>query len=127
MFKVLLCIAADHNLWLLGLPPVFFGLAPLCASFSHCWVSALPSGCGWGGGGGWGLGSVVVGAVLAAAALVGARPGAGGGRGAAGAALLTVGMVGMHFTGMTAVTIIPDSSAIVPAALLSEGAMVVAA
>ena len=33
----------------------------------------------------------------------------------AGAGLLSIGIVGMHFTGMTAVTIIPDARVSVPA------------
>ena len=71
--------------------------------------------------------SILIGAVFAAAALYVARPGAGLSRQAAGGGLLTLGIVGMHFTGMTAVTIIPDVGIAVPANLMSDGVMVVAA
>jgi PAS domain S-box-containing protein len=71
--------------------------------------------------------SVVVGALFATAALFVARTGAGVRRQAAGAGLLSLGIVGMHFTGMTAVTILPDADVNVPASLMSDSAMVVAA
>jgi len=71
--------------------------------------------------------SVAVGAVLSAVALLTVRPGASAGRQAAGAVLLTLGIVAMHFTGMTAVTIVPDAGVRVPAEVMSVGAMVVAA
>ena len=71
--------------------------------------------------------SVLIGAVFAAAALYVARPGVGSWRQAAGGGLLTLGIVGMHFTGMTAVTIIPDANIRVPADILSDTVMVAAA
>jgi len=77
--------------------------------------------------GGYVAASVVVGALFAAAALLVARTAAGFRRQAAGAGLLSLGIIGMHFTGMTAVTILPDASVIVPASLMSDSAMVVAA
>jgi PAS domain S-box-containing protein len=73
------------------------------------------------------VGSVLVGAVFATAALFVARPGARLGAQAAGAVLLSLGIVGMHFTGMTAVTILPDSRIAVPPSLISDDAMVIAA
>jgi NO-binding membrane sensor protein with MHYT domain len=77
--------------------------------------------------GGYVAASVLIGAAFSAGALYIARPGADWRRQAAGAALLTLGIVGMHFTGMTAVTIVPDASIAVPADMMSEAAMVVAA
>jgi signal transduction histidine kinase/ActR/RegA family two-component response regulator len=71
--------------------------------------------------------SVLIGAILSAAALYVARPGADWRHRIAGAALLTLGIVGMHFTGMTAVTIVPDPSIAVPAEIMSDAAMVIAA
>ncbi|WP_293905542.1 PAS domain S-box protein [Phenylobacterium sp.] len=73
------------------------------------------------------LASVLVGAAFATLALCVARTGAGPRRQAIGAGLLTLGIVGMHFTGMTAVTIAPDPGVAVPASLMSDGVMVVAA
>jgi PAS domain S-box-containing protein len=69
--------------------------------------------------------SVVIGAVLATAALLAARPGSPPKRQLIGSGLLTLAIVGMHFTGMTAVTIVPDAGVIVPPSLLSIPAMVV--
>jgi PAS domain S-box-containing protein len=77
----------------------------------------------------WSLGyvaaSVLIGGAFAALALWIARPGAGWRRQAAGGGLLTLGIVGMHFTGMTAVTIIPNPTVVVPASLMSDAVMVV--
>ena len=64
--------------------------------------------------------SALVGAVLAGAALFVARPAVGPGRQVAAGGLLSLAIIGAHFTGMTAVTIIPDPSVIVPAALMSD-------
>ena len=64
--------------------------------------------------------SVVVGALLAGAALFVGRPGGGLKRQAAAGGLLSLAIIGMHFTGMTAVTIIPDSGIVVSAALMSD-------
>ncbi len=77
--------------------------------------------------GGYIFASVLIGAVLAAAALFVSRTAAPFKRQAIGAGLLTLGIVGMHFTGMTAVTIVPDRAVGVPASLMSDGAMVGAA
>jgi PAS domain S-box-containing protein len=71
--------------------------------------------------------SVAVGAVFSAGALLAARPGVNVGRQALGAALLTLGIVGMHFTGMTAVTIVPDASVRVPPEVMSDASMAIAA
>jgi PAS domain S-box-containing protein len=71
--------------------------------------------------------SMLIGTLLGAAALFVARPGASGRRQTAGAALLTLGIVGMHFTGMTGVTIIPDSTAVLSPAVMSGPMMGVAA
>jgi PAS domain S-box-containing protein len=71
--------------------------------------------------------SVLLGAAASAAALIAAPPGARSWRPAAGGALLTLGIVGMHFTGMTAVTIVPDARVTIPARLMSDGTMVIAA
>ena len=67
--------------------------------------------------------SVVAGAVFATAALVVGRPGVGLGRIGLAGGLLTLGIVGMHFTGMTAVTIIPDLRVSVPPSVISNPAM----
>jgi PAS domain S-box-containing protein len=66
------------------------------------------------------LASVAVGALLAGAALFTIRPGARFKRQAAAGGLLSLAVIGMHFTGMTAVTILPDPSVVVPAALMSD-------
>lgn len=71
--------------------------------------------------------SILVGAVLAGAALSVSGAGASLKRQGAGAALLMLGIVGTHFTGMTAVTVLPDPTIVVPASLISDGAMVIAA
>jgi len=76
---------------------------------------------------GYVVASVLVGAAFAAAALLTARAGSPPRRRAIGAGLLTLGIVGMHFTGMTAVTILPDLSVKAPADLMSNTAMAVAA
>jgi PAS domain S-box-containing protein len=73
------------------------------------------------------LASVVVGAGFAALALLAAPSGSRFRRQATGAALLSLGIVGMHFTGMTAVTILADSAVPVPHHLMSNASMVVAA
>jgi PAS domain S-box-containing protein len=70
--------------------------------------------------------SVVIGAALAACALLVARSGHGWRRQVAAGGLLTLAIVGMHFTGMTAVTIVPDARIVVPPTLLSNAGMVVA-
>jgi PAS domain S-box-containing protein len=66
------------------------------------------------------LASVAIGALLAGAALFVARPGARFKRLTGAGGLLSLAVVGMHFTGMAAVTILPDPSIIVPAALMSD-------
>jgi PAS domain S-box-containing protein len=71
--------------------------------------------------------SVVIGAVFASAALFVARPRAGLLLQVAGGGLLSLAIVGMHFTGMSAVTILPDSGIAVPASLMSDGVMIIAA
>jgi PAS domain S-box-containing protein len=73
------------------------------------------------------LASVLVGAAFATGALVVGRANARAGRQGVAAVLLSLGIVGMHFTGMTAVTIVPDAGVAVPASMMSDGAMVVAA
>jgi PAS domain S-box-containing protein len=70
--------------------------------------------------------SVLVGAVFAAAAIAVAGRGAHGRNQALAAGLLSLGIVGMHFTGMTAVTIIPVGGMFVPASLMSNAVMVTA-
>jgi PAS domain S-box-containing protein len=68
--------------------------------------------------------SVLIGTLMAAAALFMARPGSPVKRQAIGAAMLTLAIVGMHFTGMSAVTILPDAGVAVPANLMSDSSMV---
>jgi PAS domain S-box-containing protein len=72
-------------------------------------------------------GSVLIGAICAAAALYVARPGARLWRQAMGGGLLSLGIIGMHFTGMSAVTIVPNPNIAVPPLLMSDGVMVIAA
>jgi signal transduction histidine kinase len=67
--------------------------------------------------------SVLIGALASAAALSVAPPASSRVRQWGGAVLLTLGIVGMHFTGMAAVTIAPDSSLTVPASLMSNPMM----
>ncbi|MDP3801404.1 ATP-binding protein [Brevundimonas sp.] len=68
--------------------------------------------------------SVLIGAAFAGAALYVSHPGSGWRRQASAAGLLTLGIVGMHFTGMTAVTIVPDFDIPVPASMMSDPMMV---
>ncbi len=77
--------------------------------------------------GGYVAASVLIGGLFAAIALYIARPGSDLKRQAIAGGLLTAGIVGMHFTGMAAVTIIPNSRIAVPASLMSDPMMVVAA
>jgi PAS domain S-box-containing protein len=67
--------------------------------------------------------SVFIGALFGTGALVVAKPGDRFRRQAAAAALLTLAIVGMHFTGMTAITIRPDPTVVVPANLFSDTVM----
>ncbi|HUO22765.1 MAG TPA: MHYT domain-containing protein [Caulobacteraceae bacterium] len=71
--------------------------------------------------------SIVIGASLATAALTVARPAdrqpQALGRPMAGAILLMAAIAGMHFTGMAAVSIMPDPSISVPLSLLSAEQM----
>jgi signal transduction histidine kinase/ActR/RegA family two-component response regulator len=69
--------------------------------------------------------SVVVGSAIAAAALWVAGPARTWRSQAAGGGLLTLAIVALHFTGMGAVTIVPDLSVEVPAQLIESGPMVV--
>ncbi|MDP3175928.1 MAG: PAS domain S-box protein [Phenylobacterium sp.] len=70
--------------------------------------------------------SVAVGGLLASAALLVAHSRSGVASRVGSAGLLTLAIVGMHFTGMTAVTVVPDSSVRVPATLMSTAVMVAA-
>lgn len=65
-------------------------------------------------------GSVALGAVLAFPALLVAAPGDGWRRRIAAGLILMSAIVAMHFTGMTAVTILPDPSVRSPASLLPD-------
>ena len=71
--------------------------------------------------------SIVIGAMLGAAALWVGRPGAAAWRRFAAAGLLSLGIIGMHFTGMAAVAIRPDASVTASPAALPETAMAAAA
>jgi PAS domain S-box-containing protein len=73
------------------------------------------------------LASALVGAVFAASALLAVRTHAGLRNQGIAAGLLSMAIVGMHFTGMTAVTIVPDARVIVLASLMSDSEMVAAA
>ena len=64
------------------------------------------------------VGSVALGGLLAFPALLVAGPGALPPRRLLAGLILTAAIVAMHFTGMTAVTIVPDPSVAVPASLL---------
>jgi PAS domain S-box-containing protein len=77
--------------------------------------------------GGYVLASVLVGAFFSTVALLVGRTNANFRRQGMAAGLLSLGIVGMHFTGMTAVTILPDANVAVPASLMSNSAMVIAA
>jgi len=67
--------------------------------------------------------SILIGAVLSAVAMAVAHPGAALGRRVAAGGLLSLAIIGMHFTGMTAVTIAPDPSIRVSASMLSNTMM----
>jgi signal transduction histidine kinase/NO-binding membrane sensor protein with MHYT domain/CheY-like chemotaxis protein len=68
--------------------------------------------------------SVLMGALFSTAALFVARTGTEPKRQAAAAGLLTLAIVGMHFTGMAAVTIVPSIFIVVPASMLSDSVMI---
>jgi PAS domain S-box-containing protein len=70
------------------------------------------------------LASVAIGSVLTGAALLVARPRARWDRLAVAGGLLSLAVIGMHFTGMTAVTILPDPTVVIPAALMSDPVIV---
>jgi PAS domain S-box-containing protein len=67
--------------------------------------------------------SAVIGAAFGGLALLVGRPGSGHARQLGASALLVAGIAGTHFTGMTALTIIPDPRQAVPIDALSNGAM----
>ncbi len=71
--------------------------------------------------------SAVIGALLSAAALSISGPGSGRMAQLGGAGLLALGIVGMHFTGMSAVEILPFGGTVVPDSILSDGAMALCA
>ena len=73
------------------------------------------------------LASVLIGAAFAAVALHVAPPGSQRRPQSAAAMLLTLGIVAMHFTGMTAVTILPDPAVVLPPSLMSNAVMVACA
>jgi PAS domain S-box-containing protein len=64
--------------------------------------------------------SVALGALLAAPALLVAAPGCGWRRGVPAGVILTLAIVAMHFTGMTAVTIAPDPAIVQAPNLLPD-------
>jgi PAS domain S-box-containing protein len=67
--------------------------------------------------------SVLIGSTLSAGALYLARSGARVARHVAAAAMLGLAILGMHFTGMSAVSIAPDPTIAVSASLMSNGMM----
>lgn len=69
------------------------------------------------------LASVAVGASFATAALLTAQPGGRPWRRLAASGLLVAAITGMHLTGMTAITIVPDPGLRPPASVISEDAM----
>ena len=75
----------------------------------------------------WSLGYVIastlIGALLSAVAMALVQPGASLGKRVAAGCLLSLAIVGMHFTGMTAVTITPDPSVRIAASTLSNPMM----
>jgi signal transduction histidine kinase/NO-binding membrane sensor protein with MHYT domain len=71
--------------------------------------------------------SILIGAVLAPAALAVAWPGCSRRRSLAAAGLLCLGIAGLHFTAMAAFTILPAPGRVLPAALMSNDVMAVAA
>ena len=72
-------------------------------------------------------GSVALGALLASPSLVIAGPGDGWRRRALAGLILTTAIVAMHFTGMTAVTIVPDAAVVHPSSLLPDSILVACA
>ena len=68
--------------------------------------------------------SLLIGTLCGAAALLVSRPRASLERQIASGGLLSLAIVGMHFTGMTAVTIVPDAGMKVPESLISDAMMV---
>ncbi|MBS0295796.1 MAG: response regulator [Proteobacteria bacterium] len=78
----------------------------------------------------WSLGYVAVSVAVAVLMATAALAAAGSARSlrqqALGAGLFTLAICGMHFTGMTAVEILPDPSVTVPNAVMDRGAMVIA-
>ncbi|HET6971504.1 MAG TPA: MHYT domain-containing protein, partial [Phenylobacterium sp.] len=70
--------------------------------------------------------SIAIGAVGAAAAFCARRQLKGRAQWSVAAALLVLGIVGLHFTAMTAVRLTPDPGLSLPAALIGRGALAVA-
>jgi signal transduction histidine kinase/CheY-like chemotaxis protein len=70
--------------------------------------------------------SVAISVLLAIAAVTAAGKAGGLKAQALGAGLFTLAICGMHFTGMTAVTLSPDPTVVVPNQIMDRGAMVVA-
>ncbi len=71
--------------------------------------------------------SILIGAILSAVAMTLVHPDASLARRVTAGGLLSLAIVGMHFTGMTAVTIMPDPSVRVSAAMLSNAIMAASA
>ena len=71
--------------------------------------------------------SVLLGAVVSAVAFLVAPPGASVKRQLASGGLLSLAILAMHFTGMTAVTIIPAPGISIPESVMSTAAMALAA
>jgi len=67
--------------------------------------------------------SILIGAILSAVAMAMVHPGASLARRVTAGGLLSLAIVGMHFTGMAAVAIAPDPSVRVSAAMLSNAVM----
>jgi signal transduction histidine kinase/CheY-like chemotaxis protein len=67
--------------------------------------------------------SILIGATFAGLSLLAAERAENLKQQATGAGLMTLAICGMHFTAMTAVSILPVASAAVPASLMSNGAM----
>ncbi|HEY4029311.1 MAG TPA: MHYT domain-containing protein [Caulobacteraceae bacterium] len=72
-------------------------------------------------------GSVALGALLASPSLVIATPGDGWGRRVTAGLVLMGAIVAMHFTGMTAVTIVPDAAVVSPSHLLPASILIACA
>jgi signal transduction histidine kinase len=100
------------------------GFAISAMHYVGMWAVRIPARADWNES--YEIASVVVGLLLAATALHVMLRRSGFHSLGVGAAILAVAIVGMHFTGMSAVTYLPDPSVVVPPAFMDPSSLAVA-